>query len=138
LFPGEIGVDLPESPAFFVEEMRRPSQMTFGELAAYTDDLRESGRPQPRYEVELHNKVAFPVGAVVMAMVGFPFAFRLERKGALYGLGISVGLGLAFVLVYAFFTKLGEAGALPPPIAVWSPGVLFALFASYLFLGVKT
>jgi LPS export ABC transporter permease LptF/LPS export ABC transporter permease LptG len=138
LFPDQIGVDLPESPAFFVEEMRRPAQMNFGELAAYTEDLRESGRPQPRYEVELHNKVAFPVGAVVMAMVGFPFAFRLERKGALYGLGVSVGLGLAFVLVYAFFTKLGEAGALPPPIAVWSPGVLFALFASYLFLGVRT
>jgi lipopolysaccharide export system permease protein len=112
--------------------------MTFGELAEYTAELRESGRPQPRYEVELQNKIAFPVGAVVMAMVGFPFAFRLEKRGALYGLGVSIALGLTFVLVYAFFIKLGEVGALPPPIAVWSPGTLFSLFAAYLFLGVRT
>ncbi len=137
-FPNEIGVDLPEGPLFFVEEVRRPAQMTFGELAAYTEDLRESGRPQPRYEVELQNKIAFPVGAVVMAMVGFPFAFRLEKRGALYGLGVSIMLGLAFVLVYAFFTKLGEAGALPPLVAVWSPGTLFSLLAAYLFLGVRS
>jgi LPS export ABC transporter permease LptG len=137
-FTGDIGVDLPEGPSFFVEEVRRPAQMTFGELAAYTEDLRESGRPQPRYEVELHNKIAFPIGAVVMAMVGFPFAFRLEKRGALYGLGVSIALGLTFVLVYAFFTKLGEAGALPPPVAVWSPGTLFSLLAAYLFLGVRT
>jgi LPS export ABC transporter permease LptF/LPS export ABC transporter permease LptG len=137
-FDAELGVDLPESPGFFVEEVRRPAQMTFAELAEYTADLRASGRPQPRYEVELHNKIAFPIGAVVMAMVGFPFAFRLEKRGALYGLGVSVALGLAFVLVYAFFTKLGEAGALPPPVAVWSPGALFSLLAAYLFLGVRT
>ena len=40
--------------------------------------------------------------------------------------------------IYAFFTKLGEAGALPPPVAVWSPAAVFALLSGYLFLGVRT
>jgi len=137
-FHGQVQVDLEESPAFFAEEPRRPAQMTFGELASYAGELRESGRPQPQYEVALHNKIAFPFAAIVMAMVGFPFAFRLERRGALYGLGVSIALGLVFVIVYAFFRTLGEVGALPPAVAVWSPSTLFSLFAAYLFLGVRS
>lgn len=137
-FAGEVQVDLDETPTFFAEEPRRPAQMTFGELASYSAELRDSGRPQPQYEVALHNKIAFPFAAIVMAMVGFPFAFRLERRGALYGLGVSIALGLVFVMVYAFFTTLGEVGALPPPVAVWSPSTLFSLLAAYLFLGVRS
>jgi LPS export ABC transporter permease LptF/LPS export ABC transporter permease LptG len=137
-FDGEVKVDLREMPSFFAQEARKPSQMTFGELAAYAAELRETGRPQPQYEVALHNKIAFPVGSIVMALVGFPFAFRLQKRGALYGLGVSIGLGLVFILVYAFFSTLGEVGALPPPVAVWSPSALFALLAGYLFLGVRS
>jgi LPS export ABC transporter permease LptF/LPS export ABC transporter permease LptG len=137
-FADEIAVDLEEPPDFFAEEPRRPEQMTYGELADFAAELRTSGRPQPKYEVALHNKLAFPVGSIVMALVGFPFAFRLERRGALYGLGVSIALGLVFILVFALFTTLGEVAALPPAIAVWSPSVLFSLFAAYLFLGVRS
>ena len=137
-FASEVEVDLEESPDFFAEEPRRPEQMTYGELADFTAELRASGRPQPKYEVALHNKLAFPVGSIVMALVGFPFAFRLERRGALYGLGVSIALGLVFILVFALFTTLGEVAALPPAVAVWSPSILFSLFAAYLFLGVRS
>jgi len=137
-FGEPIAVDLPEDPGYFAAEVRRPTQMTFGELAEYVGTLRESGQPQPKYEVALHNKVAFPVGAVVMALVGLPFSFRLQRKGALYGLGVSIVLGIVFLAVYAFFSTLGEVGALPAIVAVWSPSAIFSLLAGYLFLGVRS
>lgn len=137
-FVEPIAVDLPEAPGYFAAEVRRPSQMTFGELAAYVGTLRDAGQPQPKYEVALYNKVAFPVGAVVMALVGLPFSFRLQRKGALYGLGVSIVLGIVFLAVYAFFSTLGEVGALPAIVAVWSPSALFSLLAGYLFLGVRS
>jgi lipopolysaccharide export system permease protein len=73
-----------------------------------------------------------------MSLVALPFAFRLGRQGALYGIGVSLVLGIAFMAIYAFFTKLGEAGALPPQVAVWSPAAVFALLSGYLFLGVRT
>lgn len=137
-FPRAVEVDLEEPPAFFAEEPRRPDQMTYRELRSFAGELRASGRPQPKYEVALHNKLAFPVGSIVMALVGFPFAFRLERRGALYGLGVSIALGLVFILVFAFFTTLGEVAALPAAVAVWSPSLLFSLLAAYLFLGVRS
>jgi LPS export ABC transporter permease LptG len=137
-FPGQIAVDLQETPEFFADDPRVPAQMRFGEVSDYVDELRRTGRPQPRYEVALHNKIAFPVGSIVMALVGFPFAFRMQRRGALYGLGVAIAVGFAFIVVYAIFRTLGEVRALPPAIAVWSPSLLFAMFAAWLFLGVRS
>ena len=114
-------VRYPETPDYFESEIRPPEQMRYSELKDYIEELRESGQPVPELEVELHNKIAFPVVSLVMALVALPFAFRLGRQGALYGIGISVVLGMVFLGVFAFFTTLGEAGALPPAVAVWSP-----------------
>lgn len=131
-------VDLPEGPSYFRGEEPRPIQMTYGQLLRYVDELRRSGQRRPELEVALQNKLAFPFGTVVMAIVALPFAFRLERRGALYGLGISVVLGMVFMAVYALFKTLGDVGVFPAAVAVWSPAVLFILLASYLFLGVRS
>ena len=131
-------VNYPETPSYFDSEIRPPEQMRYSELKEYIGELKESGQAVPELQVELYNKIAFPVISLIMALVGLPFAFRLGRQGALYGIGFSVVLGMIFLGVYAFFTKMGEAGALPAAAAVWSPGAVFAILSVYLFLGVRT
>jgi LPS export ABC transporter permease LptF/LPS export ABC transporter permease LptG len=131
-------VRYPETPAYFDSEIRPPEQMRYGELKEYIEELRDSGQPVPELQVELYNKIAFPVVSLIMALVALPFAFRLGRQGALYGIGLSVVLGMVFLAIFVFFTKMGEVGALPPAVAVWSPGTVFAIFSAYLFLGVRT
>jgi LPS export ABC transporter permease LptG/LPS export ABC transporter permease LptF len=131
-------VDYPETPAYFDSEVKAPEQMDRDDLRDYIAELEASGQKVPELRVELHNKLAYPMISLVMALVALPFAFRLGRQGALYGIGLSVVLGIVFVGVFAFFGTLGETGALPPVIAVWSPNILFSLLAVYLFLGVRT
>jgi LPS export ABC transporter permease LptF/LPS export ABC transporter permease LptG len=131
-------VRYPETPDYFESEIRPPEQMGYRELKDYIGELRESGQPVPELQVQLENKIAFPVVSLVMALVALPFAFRLGRQGALYGLGVSVVLGMVFLGIFAFFKSLGEAGALPPALAVWSPSAVFSILSIYLFLGVKT
>ncbi|MFL6193123.1 MAG: LPS export ABC transporter permease LptG [Thermoanaerobaculia bacterium] len=131
-------VRYPETPDYFDSEIRPPEQMRYGELKDYIQELKESGQAVPELQVRLENKIALPVASLIMALVALPFAFRLGRQGALYGIGISIVLGIAFMAIFAFFSKLGEAGALPPVVAVWSPGAIFALLSGYLFLGVRT
>ncbi|MFL6258445.1 MAG: LPS export ABC transporter permease LptF [Thermoanaerobaculia bacterium] len=131
-------VRYPETPAYFDSEIRPPEQMRYGELKGYIQELRESGQSVPELQVQLEEKIALPVASLIMALVALPFAFRLGRQGALYGIGISLVLGIAFMAVYAFFTKMGAAGALPPAVAVWSPAAVFSLLSGYLFLGVRT
>jgi LPS export ABC transporter permease LptG/LPS export ABC transporter permease LptF len=131
-------VRYPETPAYFDSEIRPPEQMRYSELREYINELRNSGQSVPELQVELYNKIAFPVVSLIMALVALPFAFRLGRQGALYGIGLSVVLGMVFLAIFAFFTTLGEAGALPPMVAVWSPSTVFTIFSAYLFLGVRT
>lgn len=128
----------PEPPGYFVSDVRRPEQMTYGELQRYVEELERRGQKVPELRVELQNKLAFPAISFVMALVALPFAFRIGRKGALYGLGMSLVLGMILLAVFAFFTKLGETGALPPVAAVWSPALIFSTLSTYLFLGVRT
>jgi LPS export ABC transporter permease LptG/LPS export ABC transporter permease LptF len=131
-------VDYPETPEYFDSEIKAPEQMDYEDLESYIAELEASGQSVPELRVQLHNKVAYPMISLVMALVAFPFAFRLGRQGALYGIGLSVVLGIVFIGIYAFFSTLGETAALPPLVAVWSPNLLFSLLAVYLFLGVRT
>jgi LPS export ABC transporter permease LptG len=128
----------PETPDYFESEFRLPESMAYGELKDYIEEIEGSGRQVPEMKIELHKKISFPVISLVMALVALPFAFRLGKKGALYGAGVGVVLGMVFFGVFAFCSTLGETGALPPLAAVWSPNVAFGLCAIYLFLGVET
>lgn len=133
-----VAVDLEERPDYFAAEVRKPREMGFTELRAYVQEVRDSGQAVPALEVALQDRVAFPFASLVMALVALPFAFRLERKGALYGLGLAIVLGICFLAVFAFFRTLGQVGTFPAVVASWSPNVLFALLSAYLFLGVKS
>lgn len=137
-FKSPVKVDLPEPPDYFAGQEPRPAQMTYSQLRSYIQEMKDAGQRRPDLEVALLNKIAFPIGAVVMALVALPFAFRMERRGALYGLGVAIVLGMVFMAVYALFKTLGEVGAFPAVVAVWSPSVLFSLLSAYLFLGVRS
>lgn len=137
-FEKPVLADFKETPEYFRNDVKRPNEMRYGELSEYVANLKASGQFVPDLEVDLSSKIAFPVVSFVMACVGLPFAFRLGRRGALYGIGLAVVLGIVFVGVFAFFRTLGMTGALPPLVSVWSPSVVFGLLSAYLFLGVET
>ena len=127
-----------EGPDYYSSEVKSPDQMHYGELRQYVNELRQSGQSVPQLQVKLYDKVARPALSLIMALVALPFAFRLGRRGALYGIGLSLVLGMVLLGVFAFFSTLGEVGTLPPLVAVWAPSLIFAALSTYLFLGVRT
>src|SRR6185295_19400396 len=100
--------------------------------------LKESGYSADEQAVKLYAKTSWPAISIVMALIAMPFAFRVGRRGALYGVGIALVLGIIYWIVYAIFSKFGEVGNLPPLLAAWSANILFALAAIYMFLHVET
>lgn len=128
----------PEGPDYFASEIKQPDQMHYGELRRYIEELQQSGQAVPELQVEFYSKVALPALSLIMALVALPFAFRLGRRGALYGIGLSIVLGMVLIGVFAFFSTLGKIDALPPIVAVWAPSLIFAALSVYLFLGVRT
>jgi len=127
-----------DPPAAFARERRTPSEMRFRELQRHARRLQRSGYPTANLETALHAKLARPLLLPIMALLALPFAFRIGKRGALAGVGVGLAVGIAFMIGTTVFTKLGDAGALPPTLAAWSPNVLFATAAAYLLLKVRT
>lgn len=133
-----IALFYPETPEDFATEVTPPDQMTYAELRRYIGTLRESGYAADELAVKLYGKTSWPVISIVMALIAMPFAFKIGRRGALYGIGLALVIGIIYWMVYAIFTKFGEVGNLPPLLSAWSANILFALAAVYMFLHVET
>ncbi|HEX9406607.1 MAG TPA: LptF/LptG family permease, partial [Thermoanaerobaculia bacterium] len=127
-----------ERPEDFATEIKQPDQMTFAQLRRYIDTVRKSGYATEDLAVKLYEKTSWPFISVVMALIALPFAFRTGKRGALYGVGIALIVGIIYWMIFAVFTKFGEVGNLPPILSAWSANVLFAIAAIYLFLHVET
>ena len=128
----------PERPEDFATEVKAPDQMTFAQLRRYIDTVSRSGYAAEELSVKLYQKTSWPFISMVMVLIALPFAFRIGKRGALYGVGIALLLGMVYWLVYGIFAKFGEVGNLPPLLAAWSANILFAIAAVYLFLNVDT
>src|SRR5205085_3466904 len=123
-----------ERPDDFETEVKTPEQMTYGQLRRYIDTVKQSGYAADALTVRLYMKTSWPFLGVVMALIALPFAFRVGKRGALYGVGIGLVLGIAYWVIFATCTKLGEVGNLPALLSAWSANIMFAIAAVYMFL----
>ena len=64
-----------------------------------------------------------------MVLLGLPFAFRVERRGSLFGIGVVLVLVLVLVLVWSTgrptrCSRSRSETILRPYIAAWAPNTL--------------
>ena len=124
--------------SYFATEQPDAERMSFSDLKQYIASLKTSGFDVVPYTVALHRKISFPFVAVVMTLIGVPFAVTTGRRGALYGIGIGIFLAICYWALFILFTAIGSAGMLTPVLAAWAPNVLFLTVATYLMLTVRT
>ncbi len=127
-----------EQPDDFATDVKLPDQMTYNQLHRYIKNVKRSGYAAEELSVKLYQKTSWPFISLVMALIALPFAFRIGKRGALYGIGIALVLGIVYWMFFAIFTKFGEVGSLPAMLSAWSANILFAMVAVYLFLHVET
>jgi lipopolysaccharide export system permease protein len=127
-----------EPPEYFTKERRESSQMTYLELGQYIDELSQAGFDVVPLEVALYSKISFPLAALVTLLIGVPFSFSPGKKGALYGIGIAIVVGLTYYVTTRVFAFMGDSAILPPLMAAWAPNLLFAIAALYALFTVRT
>jgi lipopolysaccharide export system permease protein len=83
----------------------------------------------PEFEIELHQRTAFPFATYVLTIIGVSVASQKKRGGQ----GMNIAIGLAFIFVYIFAMKMLTVAAVkvgfPTLWSVWLPNVIFALVA---------
>ena len=130
--------EIHEPPDYFKKEARESQEMNFGQLDAYIRDLRQSGFDTMRLRVALWHKLAYPLVAVVMALLAIPFALSTGRRGSVTGVAVAIGVALAYWVTDGLFGAMGDVNYLPAAMAAWSSDVLFGLVGGYLLLRTPT
>jgi LPS export ABC transporter permease LptF/LPS export ABC transporter permease LptG len=127
-----------EPPTYFKKEVKQSSEMSYQELRAYIHDLQQSGFEVVRLRVQLEKKFAFPMAALVMAVLAIPFSLQAGRRGTVTGVAVAVGIAVFYWTVSGLFEAMGNISELPPFLAAWSPDLIFALLGGYMILRVPT
>ncbi len=139
-FTGSVATfkEIDEPPSWFLKEVKTYKQLNFMQLQDYIAELRQSGFNTVPLQVQYQKKFAVPLFVFVMAMLSVPFAFMTGSRGAMTGVGVSLGVAAAYFVLNYLFEQLGGAGQLPPTLAAWAPDGIFALAGVWLMAQMRT
>lgn len=100
--------------------------------------LREKYPRQHGLTVDIHTRFTRPLSSLVLLLLGIPFVARAEKRTNAAGLGIALGVCVAYFGVDFLCRELGQRGDVNPVLAVWLPPVLFTAVAASLSDRVAT
>jgi lipopolysaccharide export system permease protein len=117
-----------------IEEMAQRDNaaqaLTYTELKnAIEREKLKGSKLVPDFEIELHQRTAFPFATYILTLIGVSVASQKKRGG----IGMNIAIGLAFIFVYIFAMKMLTVAAVkvgfPTLWSVWLPNLLFAFIA---------
>lgn len=126
---------LNKSPEDFRVVEREAEEMTFKQLRSLAAKLRAEGYDSTRLRVDMHNRLASPFAALIMAFIGIPFALQKGRGSSIaLGVAITIAIGFGYHVLQAICLALGYAELLPAMTAAWITNLLFLLFGLWLLM----
>ena len=129
---------LTETPEQLMARPKDPEEMRYEELGRFIEMLERSGAKPRETMVKRAQKIAIPVATMVIILFGAPLANSSARGGAAYGIGISLGITVFYMMLFKVTGAAGVAGWMHPQLAAWLPNGLFAVAAVVLIARVKT
>jgi len=112
--------------------------MNSAQLREYIRYLEQKRSDPLRYRAQLYNNYAFPFSSLVMVFIAIPFSFLMGNRGALFGIGIAVGVSMIYWGALGIFSSVGSTGLLSPLLAAFAPLVVFSLISGILFFKIRT
>ncbi|MDJ0979236.1 MAG: LPS export ABC transporter permease LptG [Erythrobacter sp.] len=105
-----------------------PDALSFFELGDTISAFEALGRRTSELKAKWWHRLAGPLSALLMPLLGSIAAFGLARSGQLFVRAIiGMGLGFAYFVVDNAALAMGSFGGYPPFLAAWAPFLLFFL-----------
>ena len=130
--------DMVERPDELLEAPREPSEMTYAEIDHLAGILERTGGNADGLLVQREQKLSIAVATLVVLLFGAPLATSSKRGGTAYGIGISLGTVIVYILMLKIAGAVGEAGVIEPLTAAWLPNFVFFGAALVLLARVRT
>ena len=77
--------------------------------------------------IEFHRRLAWPVAALVLALVAIPLGVASRKGGKSSGVVLALILVLAYYLLWMMGLSFARDGRLPPGVGAWLPNIIFGL-----------
>ena len=127
-----------ERPRDLMVTPRAPDDMNYAELGRFIRAMQRSGADVNTLRVTRMLKIAIPVTCVIILLFGAPLATSTQRGGAAYGVGLSLGTTILFLVLIQLTKAVGGKGLIQPELAAWVPSVLFGLTGVVLLSRTRT
>jgi lipopolysaccharide export system permease protein len=123
---------LTEKPKDFADLEKKVTEMDMNELYRYVQRLERDNYKSTPYRVDLYNRFSLAVTPLILVVLGLGLALRNEQIHLTSM--VAVGLGFMFVywLFFGFCASFGQAGSIPPLLAVITPHLVFGSVAALL------
>ena len=119
--------------SFALKGPKSESEMSLGEL-------REAIATQPRRSdlsnralVELNQRFAMPVGAVLLCLMAMPLGLSPRQHGRTWGLILGLVVFLVYYIIFTASWRLAVNARIDPGLAPWLSNFLFIWVALYLW-----
>lgn len=131
-------LSLSETPEEIMAAPKDVEEMRYAEVNRVIRTVQRSGGDVRPLQVEREQKIALPLAVLVIVLFGAPLATSSKRGGTAYGIGISLGITIVYLLLFRVGKAVGSSGAMDPVVAAWMPNALFLVAALIMLSRVRT
>jgi lipopolysaccharide export system permease protein len=119
--------------SFALKGAKSESEMSLRELWAIIAKNPRGSDPSNRALVELNQRFALPVGAVLLCLMAMPLGLSPVRHGRTWGLVQGLVVFLVYYVIFTASWRLAVNARINPALAPWLSNFLFVGVAIYLW-----
>jgi lipopolysaccharide export system permease protein len=109
------------------------SEMSLRELREILAHEPQGSDPYNRAMVELNQRFAMPLGALILCLIAMPLGLSHRHQGRTWGLIVGLALFLVYYIVFTASWRLALNFKMDPALAPWTSDILFVGVALYLW-----
>jgi lipopolysaccharide export system permease protein len=127
-----------ERPRDLMVTPKAPDDMDFRELGRFIRAMERSGAEVNALRVARMLKISIPATCVIILLFGAPLATSTQRGGAAWGVGLSLGTTILFLVLIQLTRAIGGKGIITPELAAWLPSAVFGVAGAVLLARTRT
>jgi lipopolysaccharide export system permease protein len=108
---------------------RQPQEMSMREIWKALDGMAPQDGRRPHFLTEFHKKASIPFACLFFLLCGLPLGTLTRRGGRMLGFVLAIGLIFVYYLALSLGQTYGDAGRLPPLLAMWLPNLVMGALA---------
>jgi lipopolysaccharide export system permease protein len=118
---------------FALKGVKSESEMTLGELRGIVATEPRGSDSSNRALVELNQRFALPVGAVLLCLMAMPLGLSPRQHGRTWGLVLGLVVFLVYYVIFTASWRLAVNARINPGLAPWLSNFLFIWVALYFW-----